>query len=74
MTITLQKSTNTKKANSYKATEYIINLEIQTHNVARDLNEIILNHLNEHQKMKLAYALGLDQCECIKSTALEEII
>ena len=35
-----------------------------------DLGEIKMEHLNEHQKAKLTYALGLDQCECIKSRAV----
>ena len=35
-----------------------------------DLGEIKLEHLNEHQKAKLAYALGLYQPECITSRAV----
>ena len=50
----------------------VISLEIQTVNVVIDLDEIKVNHLNEDQKMKLTYALELDQCECIKSTISEE--
>ena len=55
-----------KSENIYEATE------IQTEKVLIDLDEIKLNHIIEHQKMKLPYASGLDEWEYIKSTALAE--
>jgi len=48
----------------------ITNCAIQTDNVVIGPGEIKLEHLNEHQKAKLAYALGLDQCECITSSTV----
>jgi len=59
MTMIIHKQQKSKERHTYKA---------KHHKFWND--EIKLDHFNEHQNAKLAYALGLDQCECIKFRAM----
>ena len=66
------KAAKIPKEETVKKPQIITSLEIQINNLVIHLDEIILNHLNEHQKIKIGMCLGLDQCECTKSTDLVE--